>query len=264
MADFRTKIDEAASAGVRFELYQFNRKSASLAQASVPMPTTQQGQSPVVWVVPGMPASARQLRIVLDGGAALLEPGALQYAHGNLQVDVQKNAGAGGFLSRAVQSAGSGESAFATRFAGRGEVWTELTPKHFIIAAMDGPQDSLILDDGAFYACDANVQLSTHTHRSVAGLFSGNGLMQPKLTGQGAFVVESPVPVDEVETVELDGSNELIVDGDYMLMYSAALAVELRPLVAGLRNAMRSGEGLVFVFRGKGTVWLTPTRRLGH
>jgi len=264
MADFRTKIDEGASAGVRFELYQFNRKSAALAQSSVPLPSVQQGQSPVVWVVPGQPASARQLRIVLEGGAALLEPGALQYAHGTLQVDMQKNAGAGGFLSRAVQSAGTGESAFATRYAGRGEVWTELTPKHFIIAQMDGPQDSLILDDGAFYACDANVQLSTHTHRSVAGLFSGNGLMQPKLTGQGAFVVESPVPVDEVETVELDGSGELIVDGDYMLMYSATLAVELRPLVAGLRNAMRSGEGLVFVFRGKGTVWLTPTRRLGH
>jgi uncharacterized protein (AIM24 family) len=56
----------------------------------------------------------------------------------------------------------------------------------------------------------------------------------------------------------------LIVDGDFMLMYSATLQVELRPLVAGLRNAMRSGEGLVFVFRGKGTVWLTPTMRLGY
>ncbi|HEX8553425.1 MAG TPA: AIM24 family protein [Sphingomonas sp.] len=264
MADYRTKIDEASSAGVRFELYQFNRKSHMLAQQALPAPSVQQGQSSVIYVMPGAAASARQLRIVLEGGAALLEPGALQYASGQLQIEMQKNAGAGGFLSRAVQSAGSGESAFATRYGGRGEVWTEPTPKHFILAAMDGPQDSLILDDGAFYACDANVALSTHTHRSVAGVFSGNGLMQPKLTGAGAFVVESPVPVDEIEVVEMDGTGELIVDGDFMLMYSATLQVELRPLVSGLRNAMRSGEGLVFVFRGKGTVWLTPTMRLGY
>jgi uncharacterized protein (AIM24 family) len=194
--------------------------------------------------------------------AALLEPGALQYAHGKLQVDVQKNE-RGGLLARAIASAGTGESAYATRFAGQGEVWTEATSKHFILASMDGPQDAVILDDGAFYACDANVGLTTHVHRSVQGILAGNGLMQPQLQGRGAFVVESPVPADEVEAVELDGSGELIVDGELMLMYSLRLDVELRPLVRGLRNAMRSGEGLVYVFRGRGTVWLTPTMRLG-
>ncbi|AOH86057.1 hypothetical protein AWL63_20950 [Sphingomonas panacis] len=260
MSDFRTRIDEQASAGVRFEVYQFERKSHVLA---MPMPTTTDGTTPVIHLHPPHAATARQVRIVLEGGAALLEPGALQYAHGKLQVEMQKNAGAGGFFSRAITSAGSGESAFATRYAGYGEVWTEVTTKHFILAAMDGPQDSLILDDGAFYACDANIALSTHIHRSVQGILSGNGLMQPKLTGAGAFVVESPVPADEVEVVELDGQKELIVDGDLMLMYSAGLQVELRPLVRGLRNALRSGEGLVYLFRGTGTVWLTPTMRLG-
>ena len=260
MSDFRTRIDEQASAGVRFEVYQFERKSHVLA---MPVPSTSDGTGPVIHLHPPHAATARQVRIVLEGGAALLEPGALQYAHGKLQVEMQKNAGVGGFLSRAITSAGSGESAFATRYAGYGEVWTEVTTKHFILASMDGPQDSLILDDGAFYACDANVALSTHIHRSVQGILSGNGLMQPKLTGAGAFVVESPVPADEVEVVELDGQKELIVDGDLMLMYSAGLQVELRPLVRGLRNAWRSGEGLVYLFRGRGTVWLTPTMRLG-
>lgn len=262
MSGFRTKIDEQASAGVRFEVYQFERKSHVLTMP-VSAPSTSGGTAPVIHLHPPHAATARQVRIVVDGGAALLEPGALQYAHGKLQIEMQKNAGAGGFLSRAITSAGSGESAFATRYGGYGEVWTEVTTKHFILAAMDGPQDSLILDDGAFYACDANIALSTHIHRSVQGILSGNGLMQPKLTGAGAFVVEAPVPADEIEVVELDGQKELIVDGDLMLMYSAGLQVELRPLVRGLRNAWRSGEGLVYVFRGRGTVWLTPTMRLG-
>ena len=86
--------------------------------------------------------------------------------------------------------------------------------------------------------------------------------MQPKLEGAGVFVVECPVPVDEIEAVELDGSNELVVDGDLMLMFSATLDVQLRPLVSGLRNAMRSGEGLVYVLRGRGTAWLLPTSRI--
>lgn len=264
MADYRTKIDDQGTGAVRFELYQLQRKwhgapppvhLAKGAQAA--------GAGTTIHVHAPHPVTARQLRIVLDGGAALLEPGALQYSHGTLQVEVQKNAGAGNFLQRAMTAAGTGESAFATRFSGTGEVWTEVTTKHFILAQMDGPQDALILDDGAFYACDANVAVSTHIHRSVQGLMSGNGLMQPKLTGQGAFVIEAPVPVDEIEVVELDGKSELIVDGDIMLMYSAGLQVELRPLVRGLRNMMRTGEGLVFVFSGKGTVWLTPTMRLG-
>lgn len=120
----------------------------------------------------------------------------------------------------------------------------------------------MILDDKAFYACEASVQVKTHMHRTVSGVLSGNGLVQPKLEGSGVFVVESPVPVDEIEEIALDGSGELIVDGDLMMMYSASLNVELRPLVRGLRNALRSGEGLVFVFSGRGTVWLTPTMRL--
>lgn len=263
MSGYRHKIDEQGGGGVLFELYQFDRKAHAAASPLQVPNATSGGTAATIHLHPPHPQTARQLRIVLGGGAALLEPGALQYALGKLEIDVQKNANAGGFFARAITSAGTGESAFATKFAGHGEVWTEVTTKHFILASMDGPQDSLILDDGAFYACDARIAVSTHVHRSVQGLFSGNGLMQPKLTGNGAFVVEAPVPVDEIEVVELDGSDELIVDGDIMLMYSAGLQVELRPLVRGLRNAMRTGEGLVFVFRGRGTVWLTPTMRLG-
>jgi uncharacterized protein (AIM24 family) len=262
MTEFRTKIDEQRGAGVRFEVHQLLRKSHALGKPTVVQSAGEGAQSPVIHLHPPHAVTARQVRIVLDGGGALLEPGALQYAHGRLQIDMQKNEGAGGFFRRAMASAGTGESAFATRYAGHGEVWTEVTTKHFILAAMEGPQDALILDDGAFYACDANIAVSTHVHRSVQGMLSGNGLMQPKLSGAGAFVVEAPVPVEEIQVVELDGQDELIVDGDLMLMYSAALQVELRPLVRGLRNAWRSGEGLVFRFTGRGTVWLTPTMRL--
>ena len=119
------------------------------------------------------------------------------------------------------------------------------------------------LHDKAFYACEGSIAVKTHRHNSIQGLFSGNGFVQPKIEGRGAFVVECPVPPQEFETIELNGSHELIVDGDMILMYSATLEVELKPLVRGLRNLYCSGEGLVYKIRGRGTVWLTPTLRMG-
>ena len=245
MSEFRKLADEQVGNGAKFELYDVSRHDRITERRML---------------------VGRQIKITLTGGSAALEPGALQYSLGQLTAEVQKNDPKSGFFRRQIQSAGTGESAFSTIFRGTGVIWTELTTKHFIIARMDGPQDALLLDDKAFYACEGSIALKTHTHTNFSGIISGlsqgNGLMQPKLEGAGVFVVESPVPVDEIEAVELDGSNELIVDGDLMLMYSATLTVQLRPLVSGLRNAMRSGEGMVFVLRGVGTVWLLPTSRI--
>lgn len=195
----------------------------------------------------------------LQGSGVLLEPGAFQYSVGQIQASVEQQQ-QGGFLRRAIASAGTEESAFATRFVGHGKVWTEPTRRHFIIAESNGePGDEMILDDRAFYMAQDTMRLGTHTHTSMAGALSGNGLRQPKLSGAGIFVVESPVPVSEVEVLELSGRDSVMVDGDLMLMYSSSLRVELRPLVRGLRNAARSGEGLVFILSGTGTVFLTPT-----
>lgn len=242
MVEFRTLIDKKVGRGCTFELYDVKRRATYVGRQNY---------------------QGRQIRILLEGGSAKLEPGAFQYSNGRITAEVQKNDKGAGFFRRQIQSAGTGESAFSTNFTGTGEVWTELTQKEFIIAEMDGPEDALLLDDKAFYACEGSIQLKTHMHTSVSGLLTGlaqgNGMMQPKLEGSGIFVVESPVPVEEIEAIELDGSGELVVDGDLMLMYSATLQVELRPLVAGIRNAMRSGEGLVYVLRGRGTVWLMPT-----
>jgi uncharacterized protein (AIM24 family) len=264
---YRFKVDEMAGSDVSFEVHEFTRTThAPLGMAMWDQVATGPGDNaPTIRVhhAAAVPLRSRQLRIVLNGASALLEPGALQYARGSLQVEVIKNDRGGNMLTRAITSAATGESGFSTRYAGQGEVWTEPTRKYLILATMDG-DSGMLLDDKAFYACEGSIQLSTHLHRSVQGVLSGAGLMQPKLEGRGIFVVESPVPPDELEQVDLDGAGELIVDGDLMLMYSSTLQVELRPLTRGLRNLSRSGEGLVYVIRGRGSVWLTPSVKIGH
>lgn len=246
-------IQEETREGVTMRIHRFVEKRPVLRA----LPT----QDPAVLHYTTETTDIHQLEIELQNGSALVEPGALQYMYGQLQAEVIRHENKG-FLARAVSSAGTGESAYATKYTGGGKIWCEPSRKHFILATMDADVDALLLDDKAFYACSAGINLTTHRHSSVAGVLSGSGLVQPKLAGRGVFAVESPVPVEEVQTVELSRGQELVVDGDIMLMYSAALMVEIGPLVRGIRNAMRSGEGLVYRFRGEGTVWLTPTAKV--
>lgn len=250
---YMVPVQEESREGITMRIHRFIEKRPAMRA----IPT----QDPSIVHYTIEKTEMHQLEIAMNAGAALVEPGALQYMFGQLQAEVVRHENKG-FLARAVSSAGTGESAYATKYTGTGTIWCEPSRKHFILATMDTEADALLLDDKAFYACSAGISLTSHRHTSVAGVLSGSGLVQPKLAGRGVFAIESPVPVEEVQMVELSHGHDLIVDGDIMLMYSAALNVEVGPLVRGIRNAMRSGEGLVYRFKGTGTVWLTPTAKV--
>ncbi|WP_086607458.1 AIM24 family protein [Erythrobacter donghaensis] len=251
---FRQVVQEETYGGVTMRIHRFVEKK----MVARGIPTGIEGQLHYI----AEPTDVHQLEIVLNNASALIEPGALQYSYGNLSAEIVRHEAQKGFFARAAASAATGESAHATRYSGSGTIWCEPVRKHFILATMDGPQDALLLDDRAFYACSAEIALSTHLHKSLSGMFSGNGLAQPKITGAGVFAVESPVPVTEIDEIAVMPGQEVVVDGDFMLMYSANLEVTIGPLVAGLRNAMRSGEGFVYKLRGQGTVWITPSSRI--
>jgi uncharacterized protein (AIM24 family) len=251
---FRQLIQEETYGGVTMRIHRYVEKK----MVARGLPTGVEGQFHYI----AEPTDVHQLEIELKNAAALIEPGALQYSYGSLSAEVVRHEANKGFFARAAASAATGESAHATRYSGTGTIWCEPVRRHFVLATMDGPQDALLLDDRAFYACSADIALSTHMHKSVSGMFSGNGLAQPKITGQGVFAVESPVPVTEIDEVAVLPGQEVVVDGDFMLMYSASLEVSIGPLVSGLRSALRSGEGFVYKMRGSGAVWVTPSSRI--
>jgi len=250
MTEFRRLEDSVEGGGVRIEKYRFVEKRIMTRGIAT-------GDGTMHYMAES--TDVFQLCIKLSGGAIMLEPGALQYMHGKIDSSVQQHEDRG-FFGRAIASAGTGESAFATKFSGHGTIWTEPGRRNFIIGAIDG--DALLLDDKAFYACSSGISLTTHRHNTIAGVLGGNGLVQPKLAGAGVFAIVAPVPVEEIDIVELDGSSELTVDGDFMLMYSAELTVTIGPLVKGLRNALRSGEGFVYKLNGRGSAWIMPTAKV--
>ncbi|MEP9403513.1 AIM24 family protein [Sphingomonas sp. VNH70] len=253
MSDYMKLESEHGMDGVTMRVHRFvEKRMFSRLIATAPDKEPQ-------YIVEGR--DVYQLEVELNGGDVLLEPGALQFHHGQISSSVIRHEEKG-FLARAIASSGTGEAAHATRFTGQGTVWCEPGRRHFVLGTMESDSDAMLLDDRAFYACSGDIKLSTHRHSSVAGLFSGNGLVQPKLTGRGVFAVESPVPENEIKIIELDGTDELVVNGDFMLMYSASLNVNIGPLVSGIRNTMRSGEGFVYRMTGKGTVFLMPTAKV--
>lgn len=255
----RELVDEKEQDGVTFQVWRYREARQIVKMIPVPMGADATGAisyQPHVQEVP-----VHHVCVKLKDASVILEPGALQYMKGNIQVEVMKHEPGKGWFSRHLASAGTGESPYGVRYSGTGEIWAEPASKNFIIVEVENDMP-MLLDDRAFYACSGKVKVDTKKHNTVSGAMSGNQLVQPRLSGYGIAIVESPVAEAELTFIELDGSEKLTVDGDYMLFFSETIDVKVGPLVSGLLNMHRSGEGLVFHMSGRGIVCLMPTARI--
>lgn len=207
------------------------------------------------------PERWRQLAVHSGGqGTATLEPGALQYLRGEMEmqaVNAAGGSGLGGFLRGAVSAAASGEGMFKTAFRGAGVIYTEPTRLHLLLGELRG--EGLIVDDGAFVACVGQIQVGRHVNQGFAQMMgSGEGRVQPKLSGQGLFALQSPVPPEEFQILELRGET-LKVDGNLVVAYTDGLQFTVERSSRGLIGSAKTGEGFIQAFRGQGRVWLAPT-----
>ena len=207
------------------------------------------------------PERWRQLAVHSSGqGSVTLEPGALQYLRGEIEMQAVSAAGGsgiGGFLRGAVSAASSGEGMFKTGYRGAGVIYTEPTRLHLLLGELRG--EGLIVDDGAFVACVGQIQVGRHINQGFAQMMgSGEGRVQPKLSGQGLFALQSPVPPEEFQILELQGET-LKVDGNLVVAYTDSLQFTVERSSRGLIGSAKTGEGYIQAFRGQGRVWLAPT-----
>lgn len=252
------KLDSASGRGVSFATYESPSKPYDLFEAQKYYAADKLGMRPNV------------LEITLQGGGALLQPGAFQYSRGNVRMQSvsafqqgQQASGRGGLggllggVARMAASAAMGESSSRNLFQGQGVVWTEPTYKHLIIGEKDTPNDSYIIDDGAFYACESSMEVAPRMMLDARAT-GGNGLVSPELKGTGFFVLESPAPFEEIEIHTLT-NDEMRIDGDLILLFSSGLHFNIERFDRGWLSTARSGEGLIYTLSGSGVVWLTPT-----
>jgi len=254
----REKIDSKTADGVTFEVWRY--REARQVVKMIPVPVLPGSTVPASFQPHVQEVAVHHVCVKLEGGSVILEPGALQYMKGDIKVEVMKHEPGKSWLSRQIASAGTGESPYGVRYSGTGEIWAEPASKNFIIVDVDN-DEPMLLDDRAFYACTGKVKVDTKVHKTLAGMASGNQLVQPRLSGYGIAIVESPVAESELEFIRLE-NEKMVVDGDYMLFFSETIDVKLGTLVPGLLNAARSGEGMVFHMSGTGAVCLMPTARI--
>ena len=200
----------------------------------------------------------RQVIANLNGNGVILQAGAMQLMLGNVtaQTNVQ---GAGDFMRKLVGSKVTGESAIKPQYFGEGTVVLEPTYKHILLEDLANWNGSMVIEDGLFLACDNTVNMSVTARSNVSSaVLGGEGLFNTALSGAGIAVLESPVPRDELIIVDLE-NDTLKIDGNMAIAWSGSLSFTVEKSSKSLIGSAVSGEGLVNVYRGTGSILMAPT-----
>lgn len=201
----------------------------------------------------------RQVVCEMDelGGGCVLQAGAMQWTVGDVNATTGIK-GAGDFFSKAVRGSVTGESAIKPEYKGTGFITLEPTFKYPIVMDLAEWGGSVVLDDGIFLACDSDIRhkavMRSNFSSAVAG---GEGLFNLSLNGNGLFVIESPVPRQELVVIDLR-DDQLKIDGNNAIAWSTSLDFTVERSGKSLIGSAASGEGLVNVYRGTGRIMMAP------
>ncbi len=200
----------------------------------------------------------RQVLCKLEGNSVKLQAGAMQWMSGNVQMNSDVKS-VGSLLGKVVKGVVTGESAVKPLYSGNGYVMLEPTYRYLLVENVSEWGSGIVLDDGLFLACDAQIQetISRRNNFSSA-LLGGEGLFNLCLSGNGYCVLESPVPREELIEFNLDNS-VVKIDGNMAIAWSSSLNFSVEKAADSLIGSGLSGEGFVNVYRGTGKILMAPT-----
>ena len=198
----------------------------------------------------------RQVAVYLNNDSVKVEPGAMSYFQGNIQM--VSGVTVGNAIGRFFTGAVTGEAAAQPEYTGTGIVVLEPSFKHFIVLELQ-QNEQVIVDKGMFYAAQGSVDVRAVAQKSIsAALGGGEGIFQIQLTGPGIVVLECVVPMEEINIIQMD-NDTLKVDGNFAVLRTSGLSFTVERSAKTLVGSAVSGEGLVNVYRGTGQIWLAPT-----
>lgn len=198
----------------------------------------------------------RQIAIEINNAGIKIEPGAMSYFKGH--IEMVSGLTVSNALGRIVSGALTGEKAAQPEYKGTGLVVLEPSFKHFIPVELSAGEQ-IITDKGMFYCAESSVEVKPIMNKTISGaLLGGEGIFQLGLKGPGLVVLESPVPMCEIDMMMLN-NEELSVDGSFALLRDSNISFSVTRSAKTLIGSAMSGEGLVNKFSGTGQVWLAPT-----
>lgn len=191
----------------------------------------------------------RLVKATLHNETVRSEAGALYYMRGPITME-SRGPGADGLL----KAMATGESIFRPTYTGSGELYLEPSFANFHIFDLAGSE--WILERGAYWASDGEVEVDVHRDTAFTSLMSGQGLVnfQTKVRGQGQVIVVAQGDVQELRL----NQDKLVVDGTFVVARTGTLRYTIERATKSLFGSMSSGEGLVSTFEGTGTVLIAP------
>lgn len=208
-----------------------------------------------------MNVKKRQLVCNLAQMPVTVQKGAMQWMVGNVS-QTSGIKGVGDFLGKAFGGKVTGESAIKPEYTGVGTLVLEPTYKHLILMDVAQWGGAVVLDDGLFLACDSRLQQQTVARSNLSSAVAGGeGLFNLCLSGNGVFCIESDCPIEELIEIQLQ-DDVLKIDGNYAIAWSRSLNFTVERSGKTLIGSAASGEGLVNVYRGTGTVLMMPTAKM--
>lgn len=199
----------------------------------------------------------RQVICELSKANITLQSGAMQWMVGDVNATTGLK-GVGDLLGKAVRGKVSGESAIKPEYKGNGTLVLEPNYKHILLLDLADWNHSIVLDDGLFLACDAQLKHKAVMRSNFSSAVAGNeGLFNLGIVGEGILCLETPCPREELIEITLQ-DDVLKVDGNMAIAWSGSLNFTVERSGRTLAGSAASGEGLVNVYRGTGKVLLAP------
>jgi len=205
-----------------------------------------------------MGLAKRQLLCELSGNAIKVQAGAMQWITGPVE-STTGITGAGQLAKNWLKAAVTKESAVKPIYKGNGQVMLEPTYNYILLEDVaTWGEKGMVLTDGMFLACDADIQEKVIMRKNFSSLLGGKGLFNLSLVGKGFCALESFVPREELFEFTLE-DDVVKIDGNMAVCWSGTLDFTVERSSKSLLGSMVNGEGLVNVYRGTGKILMAPT-----
>jgi uncharacterized protein (TIGR00266 family) len=164
----------------------------------------------------------------------------------------------GGMLKGLKRSVLGGESLFVSTYtAAPSGGWVDVA-HHLagdIVATSITPEEPISVTKGCWLASAAGVELDTKWG-GFKNLFGGEGGFLVHATGSGAILLACYGALDRLDLAE---GESVTIDTGHVVAFGPTVTSQIRKVVGGVIQTLKSGEGFVFDFTGPGWV-LTQTR----
>jgi uncharacterized protein (AIM24 family) len=238
-------IDEKVTSGARFRVLQQRELKGSSDVRSAEQ----------LFFLQSAGMRLKTVQVTLNQGRIRNEPGALYFMRGSLEM---KSSTGGGIMRGLSRKVLSGESFFVNEIHGSGDVFLEPSFGHFLLVEIE--DDEVIVDKSMFYAGSGSLDISAAAQRNLSSAaLGGEGLFQTRIRGSGVAVLFSPVPMSELQIIDLK-NDTLSVDGNFALLRTGNIEFNVQKSSKSWLATSVSGEGLLQTFKGTGQVWLAPTQ----